>query len=121
MSNAGLSANTFRVTGKYLDLLNDLIVKAKLHQELTEPTKDQLIEFIGRIVDHKNIQPQFQLLSSIIERELRGADKQPVVFFNGLLDEIKNDDVVGMLPKIEFIAGALDTENSDALSKIIGE
>jgi hypothetical protein len=121
MSNIGLNTNTFRITGKYLDILTDFIVKAKVNHEISDAKKDQLIEFISKIIDGENTQPQFQLLSSIIDRELRNQHSKREVFFSGLLQEIKNSNVDEVLPKIEFIVEALDSENSDALSKIKGE
>lgn len=121
MSNTGVNTNTFRVTGRYLDLLNDFVVKTKVDEEINAGRKEQLIEFFSKILDQNNAQPQFQLLSSIIERELRSVKNTPLVFFTGLIEDIKNDDTQAVLPKIELVIDALDTENSDALSKIKGE
>jgi hypothetical protein len=120
MSSIGLNTNTFRVTGKYLDLLNDILVKAKVNQGITEGKKDQLIEFVTNVGDSDNIQPQFQLLASIIERELRSDHKKPDTFFSSFLQEIHDNNIDAFLPKVSFIAEALDTENSVALAKIKG-
>lgn len=121
MSNVGLNTNTYRITGKYLDLLNDYIVKAKIHP-VNEQKNEQLINFLSKINDNANTQPQFQLLSSIIERELRNSnERHPETFLNVLLQQIKNNEVENILPKIEFIVEALDSENSEALAKIKGE
>jgi hypothetical protein len=121
MSNIGLNTNTYRVTGKYLDFLNDFIVKVKLHPNIIEEKKEQLIAFISKLNDTKNIEPQFQLLSSIIERELRNNNDRPNVFMNSLITAIQGNDVKNSLSKIEFIVGVLDNENSEALAKIKGE
>lgn len=121
MSSIGLNTNTFRITGKYLDLLNDFIVKANIHPDMSDLKREQLIDFITKIIDVNNAQPQFQLLSSIIERELRNANNRPDVYLNSLLDEIRNSNLENALPKIEFLVEALDTENSEALLKIKGE
>ena len=118
MSLIGLNTNTFRVTGKYLDLLNDILVKAKISQTITDGRKDQLLDFVNQVSDVDNRQPQFQLLASIIERELRAENKQPAVFFTSLLQEIQQNSVDAILPKVSLIAEALEVENSDALSKI---
>lgn len=120
MSTIGLNTNTFRVTGKYLDLLNDVLVKAKINQGIADGKKDQLIEFVTKVSDTENTEPQFQLLASIIERELRSESKKPDTFFNSLLQEIQDNDFEAFLPKISFMADALDTENSVALAKIKG-
>jgi hypothetical protein len=121
MSNTGLNTNTFRITGKYLDLLNDFVVKTKVNEEINSEKKEQLIAFFSKILDQNNVQPQFQLLSSIIERELRNTSNQPQIFFNALIEEIKSDDTEAVLPKIERVIEALDSENSEALAKIKGE
>lgn len=121
MSNIGLNNNTFRVTGKFLDILNEFIVKAIVNKEINEAKKDQLLDFIIKINDVNNIDPQFQLLSSIVERELRHEKQNPNLFLNGLVQEIKNNEIDLFLPKIRIIAEALDSENSEALLKIKGE
>lgn len=121
MSNIGLNTNLFRVTGKYLDILNEFIVRARIHVDINEHKKDQLIEFLTDINDIENTQPQIQLLSSIIERELRNTHKKPDAFFKALVKELESNQVESALPKIEFIVGALDVENTEALSKIKGE
>lgn len=121
MSTIGLNTNTFRVTGKYLDLLNDFIVKAKIHLQFNEQKKEQIIDFITKIGDVNTTQPQYQLLSSIIERELRLHKSEPEAFFARLKNELEQNNVKSVLPKIEFIVAALDTENSEALAKIKGD
>lgn len=122
MSTTGTDTNTFRLTGKYLDILNDFIVQAKLHQEVPEPKRDQVIAFITQINDSENIQPQVQLLSNIIEREIRHTQPMPLnQFYVTLIDEISNNHIEQALPGLELIVEALDEENSEALSKIMGE
>ena len=121
MSNIGLNNNTFRVTGKYFDILNEFIVKTKVNPEINETKKEQLLDFIIKINDVNNFDPQYQLLSSIIERELRQERLNPNVFFTNLLNEIRNEDLEAALPKIILIAEALDSENSEALLKIKGK
>ena len=122
MSTTGTNTNTFRLTGKYLGILNDYIVQAKLYNVVPETKRDQVIEFITQVNDDNNIQPQVQLLCSIIEREIRHSQPMtPDQFFGTLINDIKNSDMPSVLPKLELIVEALDEENSDALAKIIGE
>ncbi|MFD2146219.1 hypothetical protein [Mucilaginibacter antarcticus] len=121
MSNIGLNTNVFRITGKYLDILNDFIVKMKIHSEISDVKKEELIEFLTKINDINNAQPQFQLLSSIIERELRNINRKSIPYLNTLVEEIKSGAIESVVPKIEFLVEALDTENSEALSKIKGD
>jgi hypothetical protein len=121
MSNIGVNTNTFRITSKYLDMLNDFIVKAKIYPEITAAKKEQLIEFLTKLADVNNAEPQFQMLSSIIERELRNSNKRPDVFLNSLIQEVQSENTEVVIPKIELISEALDIENSEVLAKIIGE
>lgn len=121
MSNIGVNTNTFRITSKYLDLLNDFIVKAKINSDITETNKEQLIKFLSKLSDTNNAEPQFQMLSSIVERELRNVKTKPDVFFKNLIAEVENEDTDIIIPKIEMITEALDVENSEVLAKIIGE
>lgn len=121
MSSIGLNTNTFRITGKYLDMLTEFVVKAKVHQQIDEAQKENLIEFISKLQDENNTQPQFQLLSNIIERELRSNTKNYRGYLESLIDEIRQNKMDAFLPKIEFLADVLDTENSEALLKIMGE
>lgn len=122
MSNIGLSANTFRITSKYLDLLNDFIVKANLHPAVMEAKKDQVIDFLSKVNDTGSLDPQFQLLSSIIDRQLRNLSPDKTInFIDHLITEIKDNQINMAMPKIELIVEALDSENSKALAKIKGE
>lgn len=83
--------------------------------------KDQVIDFLTKVNDETSIDPQIQLLSSIIDRELRWNQDRINTFLNGLIVEIREDNFANSIPKIEFLVGALDNENSEALSKIKGE
>ena len=121
MSTIGLNANTYRVTGKYLDLLNDFIVKAKAHPDAIATKKEQVVDFLTKINDESSIDPQFQLLSSIIDRELRCNHERINPFMVGLIDLIMANDFTKSIPKIEFLVETLDNENSEALAKIKGE
>lgn len=121
MSNIGLNANTFSVTGKYLDILTDFVVKARTSGGINDAKKDQLVEFITKISDKENTEPQFQLLTSIIERELRNHRNKKDAFFAAMLSALQSNNMLDLVPRVEFIIEALDTENSEALSKIKGE
>jgi len=121
MSSIGLNTNTFRITGKYLDLLNDFVVKAKINQDIEEGQKQHLIDFIAQLNDVNNFQPKFHLLSNIIERELRSNKKELSPYLESIISEIRENNTSNFLPKIEFLSSILDTENSEALLKIMGE
>jgi len=121
MSSIGLNTNTFRITGKYLDLLNDFVVKARINHDLEEGSKEYLIDFISKLKDENSTQPQFQLLSNMIERELRVTSKDFNGYLESVIKEVKENNTEQFLPKIEFLADILETENSEALLKIMGE
>ena len=121
MSAIGLNSNTYRVTGKYLDFLNDFLAKAKVHSGNLNTKKDQLVDFLAKLYDVNSIDPQMQLLSSIIERELRPLQERLIPYFERLIAEVQADELDKSIPKIEFLVEALDAENSEALAKIKGE
>jgi hypothetical protein len=121
MSSIGLNANTYRVTGKYLNFLVDFIVKAKHHPDNLDAKKEQMVEFLVKIKDEASIDPQIQLLSSIIDRGLRSSNDRISPFLEALIPQIQSNDLEHSLPKIEFLVEALDNENSEALAKITGE
>ena len=81
MSNIGLNSNVYHLTGKYLNMLNDFVVKTKSHQDIIDVNKGgEIISFFSKINDEETVDPQIQLLSSIIERELRVLKKPPSMF-----------------------------------------
>jgi malate synthase len=121
MSNIGTNSNTVRVTGKYLDLLNDFIVKAKVNPEINDLKKEQLLSFFSKIADADNAQPQIQLVSSILERELRNDDLSADEFYVTVIQDINNNNIQSLIPKVERVADALDIENEAALAKINGD
>lgn len=121
MSSIGLNTNTFRVTGKYLELLSDFVVKMNVNHEVDEGQKEHLIDFINKLKDENNTQPQFQLLSNIVERELRLSARDFIGYLDSVTQEIKANNTQEYLPKIEFLADVLEMENSEALLKIMGE
>jgi hypothetical protein len=121
MSNIGINSNTFRVTGKYLDLLNDFIVKAKINPVINELKREQLLDFFSKIADTNNMQPQIQLLSSILERELRHVNFTADTFYTTVIQDIHDNNIEDLIPKVELVAGALDVENGAALAKINGD
>lgn len=121
MSSIGLNTNTFRITGKYLQMLNDFVVKAKMNEDIDEAQKDHLVDFITKLKDEDSTQPQYQLLSSIVERELRSKNSSFQEYLESIITEIGKNDTSTFLPKVEFLADVLDMENSVALAKIVGE
>lgn len=122
MSNIGLNANIYHVTGKYLNLLNDFIVQLKSHpNSIDQIKKNELVSFFSKIKNTETLEPQFQLLTSIIERELREKGKPPITFISNIIKEVEKNDAENFLPKLEFIVDVLDSEHFEALAKIKGE
>lgn len=122
MSKIGLNAGIYQTTGRYLNLINDVIVEIKTQPKLKSSKREDLVEVFKKISDNQNIDPQIQLIESIIERDLWGQKRKRIKpFIIGLLAELENPNSTGVVEKLETIADALDVEHSEAFSKIKGE
>ena len=122
MSKIGLNNNIYQITGKYLGLINEFIVSAKVHpNDINEEQRQDLIDLFSKMNDSNNSDPQIQLLSVIIERDLRNRKKQHKVFWKGVFEGLNNNPSSDSIEKLEYIVNALDFENSGALAKIKGE
>ena len=122
MSKIGLNNNIYQITGKYLGLINEFIVSAKVHpNDINEEQRQDLIDLFSKMNDSNNSDPQIQLLSVIIERDLRNRKKQHKVFWKGVFEGLNNNPSTDSIEKLEYIVNALDFENSGALAKIKGE
>ncbi len=122
MSKVGLNNNIYQITGKYLGLINEFIVSAKVHpNDIDEVQRKDLIDLFSKINDSNNSDPQIQLLSVIIERDLRKRKKPHKLFWKGVLEGLNNSPSIESIEKLEYIVNALDFENSGALAKIKGE
>lgn len=122
MSKIGLNTNIYQVTGKYLGLINDFIVTAKVTPDkIDERKRKDIIELFKQINDGTNQDPQIQLLSIIIQRELRSQSKKSKVFFKEIIEDLEKEPSKKSIENLESIADALDVENSGAFAKIKGE
>ena len=122
MSKIGLNTNIYQVTGKYLGLINDFIVTAKVTPDkIDENKRKDIIELFTKINDVNNRDPQIQLISIIIQRELRSQAKKSKFFFKEIIDDLENTLSKKSIDNLESIADALDVENSGAFAKIKGE
>lgn len=123
MSRIGVNTNIFQVTGKYMSLINDYIVSRRSHTTPADgPKQAEVVSLFNRIADDQNIEPPIQLLSAIIERDLRAQSKQPKQFLSKLVDSLsKGDGSEQTLHELEMVVHALDTKHSEALAKIKGE
>lgn len=122
MSKIGLNNNIYQITGKYLGLINEFIVSVKVHpNDINEEQRKDLIDLFSKMNDSNNSDPQIQLLSVIIERDLRNRKKQHKVFWKGVFEGLNNNPSTDSIEKLEYIVNALDFENSGALAKIKGE
>ncbi len=102
-------------------MLNDFLTKSRTPQHNASLSlKNDVINFFNKIQDEEILEPQFQLLTSIVERELREQKQSPAIFFLELLHNLEDNDIDQSLPKIEMVIEALDREHFDALSKIKG-
>ena len=90
MSKIGLNTNIYQVTGKYLGLINDFIVTAKVTPDKIDDKKRRdIIELFKQINDGANKDPQIQLLSIIIQRELRNQAKKSKAFFKEIIEDLE--------------------------------
>lgn len=125
MSKIGLNSNIYHVTGKYLDKLNSFVIEAKIHpQKIDFKKRKGVIDLFSKINDYDNIEPQIQLLSAIIEKDLWQKKKQVLgTFISEILMELDNNPVPSekIIDKLEVIINALDIEHTGALAKIKGE
>lgn len=123
MSRIGVNTNIFQVTGKYMSLINEYIVNRRSQTTSVDSRKQaEVVSLFNRIADDQNIEPPIQLLSAIIERDLRAQRKQPKQFLSKLVDNLsKGDGSEETLHELEVVVNALDTKRTEALAKIKGE
>lgn len=105
-------------TGKYLGLINDYLVSIK-ENSIFEPQKLKEIEdLFTKLKDEESIDPQIQLLSIVIEKELRKNNLTSTNFFNTLLNALKDKVASVLVRDLRYVVIALDNEYSRSLSKI---
>jgi hypothetical protein len=122
MSKVGLNTNIYQITGKYLGLINDFIVAAKVSpNKIDDKKRKDIIELFSNLNDSANKDPQIQLLSIIIQRDLRRHSKASKSFIKKIIDDLEKMPSKESIEKLEYIASTLDVENSGAFSKIKGE
>ncbi len=123
MSKIGVNTNIFQVTGKYMSLINEYIVSRRSQAAPVDTRKQEdIVSLFNRIADDQNMEPPIQLLSVIIERDLREQRKQPKQFFRNLVTNLTTgDNADETLHELEVVVNALDTKHSEALAKIKGE
>ncbi len=121
MSNVGLHSNMYRLTGKYLRILNDFIAKSNtLHSSNLISGKEDVLDFFLKLRSEDNIDPNFQILSSIVERKLRAKNHKPSVFFSLVIDNLSNDNFKAAYGNLGLIIEALDNEHFSSLSVLKG-
>lgn len=123
MSKIGVNSNVFQVTGKYMNLINEYIVSRR-NQGVPVDTRKQeeVVALFNKIADDQNTEPPIQLLSVIIERDLRQQHRQPKQFLRRLVTNLSTgSNADETLHELEVVVNALDTKHSEALAKIKGE
>lgn len=123
MSKIGVNTNIFQVTGKYINLINEYIINRRSQTVPVDPRKQaEVISLFNRIADEHNTDHPIQLLSVIIERELRAKRQPPRPFLRKLIENLtKGDRNDETLQGLELVVRALDTKHAEALAKIKGE
>ncbi|AEI52167.1 hypothetical protein [Runella slithyformis] len=124
MSKIGLNANIYQLTGKYLNLINDLIVEIKTTPNtIDQKKKEELIAFFSKVIDDDTMDPQIQLMTIIIEREFwkKGKLANMTVFIRSLINGLNEKNVtIETAQKLETIVEAFDTEHTVAFDRIKG-
>ncbi|MDO1449554.1 hypothetical protein Q0590_24975 [Rhodocytophaga aerolata] len=123
MSKTGVNTNIVRVTGKYLDLINDFIVSRRSSIDHHYRGKqEEVVSLLTKITDDKNTDLPIQLLTVIIERDLREHKKRPKEFLLNLVRKLASEESSEeTLHELEIVASALNNKHIEALSKIKGE
>ncbi len=121
MSNTGMNLNVYDTTGHYLTLLNDFSIAIKeAPEKITEASYQQIIDLFSVLENEENIDPQAQMLSVVIEQELRKQDLPSDTFFKSLSRDLKSKSYNKIIDQLNCVIEALDTEFSMVLSKMNG-
>jgi hypothetical protein len=119
MSDTGLNANIYHLTSKYLGILNDFIITIKDDSAKVSPEKYQEVkELFEKLKDDESIDPRIQVLSVIIEAELRKKNFSKSKFFNSIAADINQKRYESLSRNLHHVVNALDREYSHALAKM---
>lgn len=119
MSNLGLNSNIYYVTGEYINFLNDFIINLENYPDVERKNKlDEVKNFIEKLSDANSTDPQIQILSVIIEKELRKNKLKPNKFYKAIIDNIKSKSFHTIIDKLDYVITTLDNEHFKALAKI---
>ncbi|KYG79261.1 hypothetical protein AWW67_12845 [Roseivirga seohaensis] len=122
MSDTGLNANIYYLTSKYLGLLNDFMIAIKNDSEKVPAEKyKEVKELFEKLKDDESIDPRIQVLSVIIEAELRKKNFSKSKFFNGIAADINQKKYESLSKNLHHVVNALDSEYSHALAKMSKE
>lgn len=118
MSTAEGNSSLHYSTGKYLGLINDYLVSIKENSAFEPQKLKEIEDLFTKLKDEDSIDPQIQLLSIVIERELRKNNLTSGNFFNTILKAFKEQVTSVLLKELRYVVIALDAEYSRSLSKI---
>ena len=121
MSEISLNSNTFRATGKYLNLLIDFVAECKTrHEGIDEERRKALVALLSGLCDCENIDPDIQMVSVIVEYSLIKDRKKLLPFVQRLIHLLDTTPTNEAIVGLDRIIGALNFERSQALAKING-
>jgi len=122
MSNLGLNSNIYFMTGKYLDLINSFILNIKSQPDsINNTAKLELVNFLKKLSSSESVDPQIQILYTMIERDLRMMKKKARLYIGDLINDLESNSLDKASNKLEELANTLDKEHFEALAKIKGE
>jgi len=117
-----LNANIYHLTSKYLGILNDFIISIKNDSTKVSQEKYQEVKILfEKLKDEDNIDPRIQVLSVIIEAELRKKNFPKSKFFNSITSDINQKKYESLSRNLNHVVNALDSEYSHALAKMSKE
>ena len=112
MSDTGLNTNIYYLTSKYLGLLNDFIIAIKNDSAKVPAEKyKEVKELFEKLKDDESIDPRIQVLSVIIEAELRKKN----------FPKSNQKKYESLSKSLHHVVNALDSEYSHALAKMSKE
>ena len=122
MSNLGLNATIYSATKKYTDLLDEYLVEKR--SKVRSPSNDMekgVKEFFSQLKDKDVLEPEIQIIASILERACREKGISLFMLINKITDGLEcrsKDD--SFVKDLETVAIMLSNESSSALSRMRG-
>jgi len=122
MSELGLNSSIYRVTRKYVDLLNCYLVEIRSDpNSVNKDIEEKVVDLFRNLAQEDSTDPQIQMLAVIIERDFRLRGKNARRLLGEVLISLaKNDLGRSTVAELEMVTAALSDECSVSLSRMQG-